>query len=177
MDREAWRAVIHGVAKSRTRLSDWTELNWNYGGGNEDNGDLLQKILCMYCYSPCPQPCIRPPPPPCLRQRLPDTHRQVSCGVTIPFSWVLVHLSYQGSPLMLLKHNFPTSVSVYFLLLSEPTPSPTSYKCPLSLSSSHCSHDVLSMTAHNPPPTGSLLLYKLYLYIYLFLHATYHQLA
>ena len=28
MDREAWRAVIHGVAKSLTRLSDWTELNW-----------------------------------------------------------------------------------------------------------------------------------------------------
>ena len=28
MDREAWRAVIHGVAKSRTWLSDWTELNW-----------------------------------------------------------------------------------------------------------------------------------------------------
>ena len=28
MDREAWRAVIHGVAKRRARLSDWTELNW-----------------------------------------------------------------------------------------------------------------------------------------------------
>ena len=28
MDREAWRAAIHGVAKSRTGLSDWTELNW-----------------------------------------------------------------------------------------------------------------------------------------------------
>ena len=27
MDREAWRVVIHGVAKSRTRLSDWTDLN------------------------------------------------------------------------------------------------------------------------------------------------------
>ena len=27
MDREAWRAAIHGVAKSRTRLSDGTELN------------------------------------------------------------------------------------------------------------------------------------------------------
>jgi len=27
MDREAWRAAIHGVAKSRTRLSDWNELN------------------------------------------------------------------------------------------------------------------------------------------------------
>ena len=29
MDREAWRAVIHGVAKSRTRLSDWTELKYS----------------------------------------------------------------------------------------------------------------------------------------------------
>ena len=28
MDREAWRAAIHEVAKSWTRLSDWTELNW-----------------------------------------------------------------------------------------------------------------------------------------------------
>ena len=28
MDREAWRATVHGVAKSRTWLSDWTELNW-----------------------------------------------------------------------------------------------------------------------------------------------------
>ena len=26
MNREAWRAAIHGVAKSRTRLSDWTDL-------------------------------------------------------------------------------------------------------------------------------------------------------
>ena len=28
MDREAWHAVIHGVAKSRTWLSNWNELNW-----------------------------------------------------------------------------------------------------------------------------------------------------
>ena len=31
MDREAWRAAIHGIAKSRTRLSDWTELNLEKG--------------------------------------------------------------------------------------------------------------------------------------------------
>ena len=28
MDREAWRAAVHGITKSQTRLSDWTELNW-----------------------------------------------------------------------------------------------------------------------------------------------------
>ena len=34
MDREAWRAVIHGVAKSQTQLSDWTELNWTTFSSN-----------------------------------------------------------------------------------------------------------------------------------------------
>ena len=37
MDREAWRAAIHGVRKSRTRLSDWTKLN-------------LYEISVIYCY-------------------------------------------------------------------------------------------------------------------------------
>ena len=30
MDTEAWHAAVHGVAKSQTQLSDWTELNWLY---------------------------------------------------------------------------------------------------------------------------------------------------
>ena len=66
----------------------------NYGGGNEDNGDLPQKIPCMYCYTQYPQPCSRPP------LTLASTSDSwtptgksgtVSCGVIAPFSWVLVH--------------------------------------------------------------------------------------
>ena len=34
MDREAWNAVVYGVAKSRTWLSNWTELNWNCHGNS-----------------------------------------------------------------------------------------------------------------------------------------------
>ena len=35
MDREAWGAAIHGVAKSRTRLSDWSDLIWFPGRRNK----------------------------------------------------------------------------------------------------------------------------------------------
>ena len=41
MDREAWSAAVHGVAKSRTRLSDWTELNWTDGVGGGAFGKWL----------------------------------------------------------------------------------------------------------------------------------------
>ena len=40
-DRETWRAEIHGVAKSWTRLSDWTELNW-------DKNDQIPFIWNMF---------------------------------------------------------------------------------------------------------------------------------
>ena len=46
MDREAWRAMIHGVARSRTRLSDWIELNWteeSQGGRHPGAGKRRQK--------------------------------------------------------------------------------------------------------------------------------------
>ena len=46
MDREAWRAVVHGVTKSRTRLSDWTELNWCYFLTININGISFQSLKC-----------------------------------------------------------------------------------------------------------------------------------
>ena len=45
MDREAWRAAIHGVSKSRTRLSDWTELNWTELNPSLKNG-MNEPIQC-----------------------------------------------------------------------------------------------------------------------------------
>ena len=44
MDREAWRAAIHGVAKSRTRLSDWTELNWTERSGSKVKDTKLKRV-------------------------------------------------------------------------------------------------------------------------------------
>ena len=38
------------------------DLRPNYGGGNEHNGDLLQKVPCMHCCTQCPRPCSRSPP-------------------------------------------------------------------------------------------------------------------
>ena len=48
MDREAWRAEIYGVAKSRTRLSDWTELNWMLISNSEH---LFMCLLVIYMLS------------------------------------------------------------------------------------------------------------------------------
>jgi len=44
MDREAWRAVIHGVAKNRTRLSDLTELNL----ASEVVGNPWHTVVCNF---------------------------------------------------------------------------------------------------------------------------------
>ena len=49
MDREAWPAASHGTAKSRTRLSDWTELNWSIKSINPSLtiGQLLRAgLIC-----------------------------------------------------------------------------------------------------------------------------------
>ena len=45
-DREAWCVVVHGVAKSWTWLSDWTELNWRYVRNEVE--DIKRKISYLY---------------------------------------------------------------------------------------------------------------------------------
>ena len=73
------------------------DLRSNYGGGNEDNSDLLQKVPCTHCCTQCPQPCSRPPPTHTSTGdswTLLEKSGSVSLGVTAPFSWVLVHTRF-----------------------------------------------------------------------------------
>ena len=53
------------------------DLGLNYGGGNEDNGNLLQKVPCMHCLHSVPPTLLEAIANPCLCQRFLDTHRQV----------------------------------------------------------------------------------------------------
>ena len=65
------------------------DLRPNYGGGNEDNGDLLQKVPCMHCCTQCPQPCSRPLPTHASTVdswTLQGMSGSVSCGV-LSGSW------------------------------------------------------------------------------------------
>ena len=72
-------------------------LGPNYGGGNEDNGNLLQKVPSMHCCTQCPRPCSRPLPTHASARdswTLTGKSGSVSCGVTAPFSQVLVRTSF-----------------------------------------------------------------------------------
>ena len=69
------------------------DLRPNYGGGNEDDGNLFQKVPCTHCCTQCPRPCSRPLQTHASTRdswTLRGMCGSVSCGVTAPFSWVLV---------------------------------------------------------------------------------------
>ena len=48
MDREAWHAAVHGVSKSRTWLSDWTELNWIFKYSSGEKTKWTHFIFSMH---------------------------------------------------------------------------------------------------------------------------------
>ena len=54
MDREAWRVAIHGVAKRRTQLSDWTKLNWTEWPEQEESpkrGDMCVRVGSLFFFT------------------------------------------------------------------------------------------------------------------------------
>ena len=101
MDCSPPGSSVHGIFQAR--VLEWgaiafspllLDLRPNYGGGNEDNGDLFQKALCKHCSTQCPRPCSRPPPTHASARdswTLTGMSGSVSCGVTVgtlsPGSW------------------------------------------------------------------------------------------
>ena len=84
----AWRGCV---------LSLLFDLRPNYGGGNEDDGDLLQKVPCMHCTLIAPDPGDQATTNPHLLWRILDTHRQVWVSLLwghCSLSWVLVHTGF-----------------------------------------------------------------------------------
>ena len=91
-------AVILEPPKIKNQLfSSVNYLGPNYGGCNEDNGDLFQKVPCMHCYTQRPPPCSRPPPTDTSARdswALMGKSGSASCGVTALFSCILVHTKF-----------------------------------------------------------------------------------
>ena len=93
MDREAWRAAIHGVAKSRRRLSDWTELNWIFYFIYVPL--LLYPFICQWTSRliPCPSYCKQ-----CCNEHLGmcvSFNSRFRCVCTAVDCWVIWQFYFQ----------------------------------------------------------------------------------
>ena len=90
MDREAWRAIIHGVAKSQTRLSDWTELNWTEAICDNTTFSVCHPLLPSLCLQVCSLClCLYS----CSANRLIGT---VFLDFISPYTWNLVLVIHHG---------------------------------------------------------------------------------
>ena len=85
MDREAWRAAVHGVAKSQTWLSDWTELNKKSGKFTI----LQEKEVIQHVKTAIRRLQWPPPPHPSRYAPRQATSAQEACASTLhPGPWV-----------------------------------------------------------------------------------------
>ena len=93
MDREAWRAAIHGVAKNRTGLSDWTELKWRFSWASLTLGiSLISQAFSWW------------------KVTLMETPLQAkSCNPTKEMKWIIPH---HFLPKTNLAWHIPESISV-----------------------------------------------------------------
>ena len=108
IDREAWRAAVHGVAKSQTRLSDWTELR--YGKMQQEgilSWTITRRQVCRDLWLWRPNPLIahwvtcQQKPSSQLRTSLPSNTRQ-NVHEMPPKTWLDVrpqegHVNYKLS--------------------------------------------------------------------------------
>ena len=112
---------LHGQSCDPFFLFD---LRPNYGGGNEDNGDLLQKVPHMYCCIQCPRHYSRTPPPTPLSET--SGHSRASLGQSLvgslllsPGSWCaqgfVCVLQESVSPVLCKFWHLYGGVSGYFL--------------------------------------------------------------
>ena len=108
MDREAWRAAVHGVAKSQTRLSDWTELNYVLGtvlvSGDTIMNERLKTLpwwqehaetgTFVHCQWECKMGCP-------LWKMAWHFLKQLNIearGIYIPWNGILFNLKKEGNP-------------------------------------------------------------------------------
>ena len=103
MDREAWHAAVHGVAKSQTRLSDWTELTWTkdklrkYKPAHQGHSRLKKGVSLFLLIHPTVHPSIYLSINPLI---YPSTHPSIRLSVhpsihpfILPPIYPTIHLS------------------------------------------------------------------------------------
>ena len=125
MDKEAWRAAIHGVTKSWTWLSDWTELNWmtlQYFSGfaiHWHESAMIHVYMCSPSWTPLPPPSRTYHPPG--SSQCTSLEHPVSCirpGLVICFICDNIHVSMLFSQIIPRLLSPTESRSLFFTSVS-----------------------------------------------------------